>query len=108
MIYEKPLTVKLSPGQAKAIRLKARFTQKDLAFWLGVSRETVLRRECGSLPITRETEQALRFLLISECGEYKLPAEPVRRTNSSIAQSKKSSSFLAPRRGSRASTSTKV
>ena len=65
--------VKVTGDDLKQIRRMARMTQSELAEWLGVSRETVCRRETGTADLTRETEMAMRFLHIAESGLYDFP-----------------------------------
>lgn len=36
-------------------------TQADAASWLGVTRETIVRRESGEQPIGKEAELAIRW-----------------------------------------------
>jgi len=68
----------LTPDQFRAIRLRLGLTQNGLAKQLGVSRRAVISYEMGDRPILRHTDLALRFLLVSQMGEYELP-RPVRR-----------------------------
>lgn len=52
------------------IRKEIGWNQQELADYLGVTRETVSRREAGTAEISRETELAMRFALISKTGQY--------------------------------------
>ena len=52
------------------IRKAVGWTQQRLADYLGVTRETVSRREAGTGEISRETELAMRFILVGETGHY--------------------------------------
>ena len=56
-----------------AIRKEVGWNQQELADYLGVTRETVSRREAGTGEISRETELAMRFILISKTGQYHFP-----------------------------------
>jgi DNA-binding transcriptional regulator YiaG len=55
------------------IRKAVGWNQQRLADYLGVTRETVSRRESGTGEISRETELAMRFILIAETGHYDFP-----------------------------------
>jgi DNA-binding XRE family transcriptional regulator len=55
------------------IRKAVGWTQQRLADYLGVTRETVIRREDGTGEISRETELAMRYILIGETGQYHFP-----------------------------------
>lgn len=73
MLYKNPVKPHFTPEDMKGLRACLNITQQEFANLLGVSRSTVARREDGSLPITRETELAVRFLLVSEHGIYHFP-----------------------------------
>jgi transcriptional regulator with XRE-family HTH domain len=55
------------------IRKAVGWTQQRLADYLGVTRETVSRREAGTGEISRETELAMRYILVGETGHYDFP-----------------------------------
>jgi DNA-binding XRE family transcriptional regulator len=48
----------------RAIRKRLNMTQAELAAALGVSRWTIVQRETGKVPVTRETELALQALML--------------------------------------------
>jgi len=50
----------MTPEQYRRLRLAAGLTQKELAARLGVSANTVARRERGERPISEEAAHALR------------------------------------------------
>ena len=52
----------MSPAQYKAKREQLGLTQAGLASLLGVTRETVNRRESGEQPLTHEAELAIGAL----------------------------------------------
>ena len=54
----------MTPTEYKRIREKTlQLTQPQLAEKLGVDKMTIFRREKGDVPITKETEYALRYLI---------------------------------------------
>lgn len=65
--------VRINPTDITEIRKLLKWDQRRLADYLGVSRETVSRRESGVIEISRETELAMRFLLVAELGRYDFP-----------------------------------
>jgi DNA-binding XRE family transcriptional regulator len=52
----------MTPADYKAHREKLGLTQAGLAALLGVTRETVTRRETGTKPITMEAAMAIRSI----------------------------------------------
>ena len=65
--------MKVTRQQYRAVRLRLNYTQAELAAKLGITRETVSKRESGSEPITCEASLALRYELVAQLGEYSLP-----------------------------------
>jgi|TARA_B110000196_G_scaffold315985_1_gene326555 transcriptional regulator with XRE-family HTH domain len=101
----------ITPEQYRAVRLKLDLTQVALAEIMAVNVATINRRENGKETITRETSMALEGFYKLETGSFSLP--PVARPKDtseagSIAHRQKSFPFSAPRRGSKAPSSTKV
>jgi len=62
----------MSPVEYKRLRKKAG-TQREVAHVLGISRETVARRESGAYPIDPEAALAIRAL--AEKGAVRTEAE---------------------------------
>jgi len=56
----------MSGAEARKLREARGLSQAQLAGLLGVAPNTVARRERGELPISRESEIAIRFA----CGNY--------------------------------------
>ena len=54
------------PADLRAIRKRLGLTQAELAAALGVSRKTIIDREAGNVPITRETELAMAWLEVTQ------------------------------------------
>ena len=52
----------MNPNQYRAIRKSLGLTQTELGQKLGVSRDTIHRRETGDAPITPEAAMAMRKL----------------------------------------------
>jgi DNA-binding XRE family transcriptional regulator len=52
----------MTPDQYHQIRINLGLTQAELAKALGVSRDTVMRREGGQTPITAEQAAAIRLM----------------------------------------------
>ena len=52
----------MTPDDYRKSRLKLGLTQTALAELVGVWRETISKREAGTLPISRESELALEAL----------------------------------------------
>lgn len=73
MIHKTKIAPKMTNHDARQLREYLEWSQEEMGNFLGVSRETVSRRESGLFPITREYELALRFVLISEQGLYSFP-----------------------------------
>ena len=53
----------MTPTKYREIRKKLGLTQAGLAARLGVTRETINRRESGEMKITEEAASAIQFLL---------------------------------------------
>lgn len=67
------MDMKLTRQQYRAVRLRLNYTQEELAAKLGITRETVSKRELGKEPISCEASRALRYELVSQTGEFSLP-----------------------------------
>lgn len=52
----------MTPGEYKQLRKERGLTQAALAALLGVSRETIVRRESGALTVTEEAALAIQSL----------------------------------------------
>lgn len=53
----------MKPEAYRRIRQNLQLSIRALAEQLGVDKGTIVRREHGHVPITRETEYALRYLI---------------------------------------------
>jgi transcriptional regulator with XRE-family HTH domain len=53
----------MTPSHYRSLRRKLGLTQAGLAALLGLTRETITRRETGTAPITEEAAMALRQLI---------------------------------------------
>jgi DNA-binding XRE family transcriptional regulator len=56
-------TLSRQQSELRAIRKQLGLTQAELAAELGVSRWTIIEREAGRVPITRETKLAMLALV---------------------------------------------
>jgi DNA-binding XRE family transcriptional regulator len=56
------MTMTMTAEQYRSTRASLGLTQAELAELLGVSRDTIIRRESGESQITREIEVAIRLL----------------------------------------------
>lgn len=65
-----------SPGWFRACRARLGWTQRQAALYLGLDKNTVYRKEAGTIAITARDESALLSLLQAE----KLEAPTVRRS----------------------------
>lgn len=57
----------------RALRKQLGLTQAQLAAALGVSRWTIIEREAGRVPITRETELAMAHLALTQPHQTATP-----------------------------------
>lgn len=67
------MSMKLTKEEYRAVRKHLNYTQSHLAEVLGLTRETIYRREGGKEPITLEASRALRYELVAQRGEFTLP-----------------------------------
>lgn len=55
----------MTGAEYRKLRNKLKLSQPALAEKLGIDKATIFRREKGDVPITRESEYALRWLAIA-------------------------------------------